>query len=263
MNAAFAYVYDDFLSDRRFERDLGLIETELARHGIEGRIVRIALLKGSKDLIRDLVHDGVKNIVFVGNDRTLEKMMWFLPDLDVTVGYLPINGPAQVAELLGIPVGAASVGVLAARLVETLDVGKVNDRYFLTEVMLPETGAALEIEGRYRVSPSALGAIAVRNLGGSLEKGKVAPADPKDGLLEAVIQTRPDTKSQMPWNKGPLQETHIPLSFGAIMSNEPVSVFVDGQVIKGNHFVLSIIPKKLRIVTGRRRMFESTEAGTR
>jgi hypothetical protein len=196
---------------------------------------------------------GVKNIVFVGNDHTLLKAMWFLPDVEATVGYLPVTGPAPVAALLGIPVGASAVDVLAARLVEQLDVGRLDDRYFLTEVVIPSTVAAVEIEGQYRIRPSEGGAIAVRNLGGVTPEGE-ASADPKDGWLEAVVQIQSERSTVKKLLKKPaLAETKIPLRFGAIISEEPIEIFVDGAAMNGFRFALSIIPKRLKVITGRGR----------
>src|SRR3989338_3664475 len=137
MNHAFGYVYDDFLSDRRWERDLALLEAELARRGIEGRIARLAMFRNAKEIITELVQNGVKNVVLVGNDHTLQKMMWFLPDMHVTVGCLPLTDPAYIASLLGIPKGLQAVDVLAARLVAVFGVGNLDHRSFLPALVLP------------------------------------------------------------------------------------------------------------------------------
>jgi diacylglycerol kinase family enzyme len=253
MNPAFAYIYDDFLADKRFERELIALETELAHRGIEGRVARLAMFRQARDLVQDMVRAGVKNIVVVGNDQTLQKLMWFLPDLEVTLGYVPMNKPMDVAARLGIPLGAPAADILAARLVETVDVGKIHDRYFFSEVTIPATVAALEIEGRYRVRPIEGGAIAIRNL--ALE-GTVGIIDEaKDGQLEAVIQSHAGSsgKSRL-WSRHELTETVIPLKHGKIISHEPIDVFVDGHALNGFSFDLSIIPKKLRLITGGRRL---------
>lgn len=253
MNPAFAYVYDDFLTDRRFERELSMVESELARRGIEGQIARLAMFRSAKEMVTDLVRVGVKNIVVVGNDTSLQKLMWFLPDLAITVGYLPMTEPTFVAQLLGIPVGVPAVEVLAARLVEILDVGKFDDRYFLTEVVLPTTLASIEVEGKYRVSPSEGGAIAVRNLGSVVAGGK-SNADPKDGWLEAVIQSGEPPKGYRRFlSRGDVTQTRIFLREGRLLSHNPMELFVDGQTMSGCEFRLSIVPNKLRIITGRQR----------
>lgn len=253
MNPAFAYIYDELLADRRFERPLSLLETALAQRGMEGKIMRLAMFRNMRETVMDLAKQGVKNIVFVGNDQTLTRVMWFLPDIDVTFGYIPLDQPAHIADLLGIPSGQAAVDVLAARLVETLDVGRIDDRYFLTEVTLPTTVASLEIDGKYRLQAIGGGAIAIRNLGAPTQAGACS-ADPKDGWLEGVIQKKVEVKGVRRWmGSKELSETKIRFKEGKIISQEPIDVFVDGHALNGFTFTLSIVPKKIRIITGRQR----------
>lgn len=254
MNPAFAYVYDEVLSDRRYEREMGVLETELARRGIEGRIARLAMFRNPREMADDLMKVGVKNVVLVGRDEMLKKLMAFVPDFEVTLGYLPVGDASVIAKLLGIPTGIGAVDVLAARLIETLDVGKLNDRYFLTEVVAPSTKASIDIEGKYRVSPTEHGAIAVRNLGSATDGG--AAADPQDGRLEVVIQARVGSRW---WKKGELEETRIWSRYGVIRSTQPIDIFVDGEKLKGTEFNLSIVPKKLRVITGRSRSIPLSE----
>lgn len=257
MNPAFAYLYDEFLSDRRFERDLALIETEVSRRGIEGRIVRLTLFRQAHDLIKDLARGPVKNLIFVGNDETLKKMAWFLPDLDLTVGYIPLVQPSPIASLLGIPVGVGAVDVVAARLVETFDVGKLNDRPFLFEVVVPRSDVAVDIEGRYRIRPTKDGSIAIRNLGGGAEPNALC-ANPEDGFLEAIVQAqlRAGGLSSL-WRRPELSESRIYFQHGKLIADKPAEIFVDGESMKGKEFVLSIMPKKMRWITGKQKGWET------
>lgn len=255
MNPAFAYIYDEFLSERRLERDAALLETELARRGIEGRTIRLAMFRQPKEVITDLMRGPVKNIIFVGNDHTLEKMMSFLPDLDITFGYVPLIQPARIGELLGIPFGPAAVDVLAARLVDQLDVGKINDRYFFTEVSVPEGQAALDVEGQYKIGPAAGGAIAIRNLGVQSEQMGFC-AHPQDGRLEGMIQAKIKSTGVAFWRKGTLSESRVYLTKGQLVAEKPIEVFVDGQSLRGKSFTLSIVPKKLKMITGKQKAWQ-------
>jgi len=253
MNQAFAYIYDDFVSQRRYERDLARMETELATRGISGYVARLAMFRQSREIVSNLARGGVKNVVLVGNDATLAQAISFLPDLDVTVGYIPLGPPTVFANLLGIPVGIAAVETLAGRLVEVLDVGKCDQQYFFTEMVIPSTTAQLEVEGAYRVHPIENGAIAIRNTGIQVENGKVC-ANPKDGLLEAVIQTAPGEKKKKNfWAKKGLSETQIKFRNGRILSDKPIEVFLDGRPVRGQVFEISIVPKKLHMIMGRNR----------
>lgn len=252
---SYAFIYDDFLSDRQHERRVTEIEARLAALDLTGRAARLALFRSAKDLVESMVHQGVTTIVVIGNDRTLDKVMWFLPDLDVTLGYLPIAEPTKVAEVLGIPRGIEACDVLAARIIETLDVGRLNERYFLTEVKLPQTIASVDIEGRYRVSPKDGGSIVVRNLGSAVVKNE-PQADARDGLLEVIITPHEESKGR--WGRKKSTETRVRISHGEIVSPEPVDVYADNHVVNGMRFALNILPKKLKVITGRGRRIAPT-----
>jgi diacylglycerol kinase family enzyme len=252
MNQSYAYVYDDFLSDKRFERDVASLETKLSTFDLSGHIGRMSLFRSAKDLVEGMVAKGASTIVVVGNDGSLDKTMWFLPDMNVTVGYIPLVGPSAVAKLLGIPVGIAACDVLAARRIEHLDMGMLDDRYFLTEVSLPATTAALSIEGMYSVSPSDGGSLAIRNLGGRVGSDLVA-SNPRDGLLDAVVMPRPVSSPRTFWKRAAEpQETRIPFTQGEITSKTPIEAHVDNHAVSGFRFRVRVVPGKLTLITGRR-----------
>lgn len=253
MNPSYVYVYDDFLTDRGFEREVAALETYVSGLGMSGRVGRLTLFRGAYDLVRGLVDEQVTTIVVVGNDSTLDKTMWFLPDLNATVGYIPITKPSVVADLLGIPCGLRACDVLAARYVETLDMGKLDDRYFLTEISIPATLAGIEIEGKYTVSSRYGGALSIRNLGG-LDQKEMDPADAQDGMLEAVIAPeRPEGKGPLWKRVGAEAPTRIVFDRGKIVSKDPVEAFVDNHVMNGFEFNVSAVPKAMKMITGRGR----------
>lgn len=255
MNSHYAYLYDDFLSDKVYDRQIAAIETRCSVLGIQGRVARLAIFRSARELVEGLVKDGAETIVIVGNDRSVEKTMWFLPDLPVTVGYIPVCQPSRIATLLGIPEGEGACDVLAARRIESVDVGKVEDRYFLTEVFLEATKASVDIEGRYRVAPRQAGNISIRNLGSMNASGR-SNADARDGLLEVVIKpvTPEERTRRFPFfvkKTFDHPETRITLSTGSILSDEPVDAVVDGHRMNGFTFRLGIEPRKLKLITGR------------
>jgi len=252
MNSAFVYFYDDFLGSPRYERDLSLIENELAVKGIAGTIVRLTVMRDDVGSIKDRISNGAKNLIFVGNDLTVEKMMRLVPDNpDVTLGFIPIDETSKIAKLLGMPSGQPGVDVIAARLVEIIDLGTVGNRHFLTECLVLNGQAELEIEGKYRLAPKNGGAIAVRNLGSLSQNNRIA-ADPKDGFLEAIIQA-PVGKRPGWWKKSELSETKIPFKFGRMIAKQQIPFYIDGKEYLGTEFSLGIEPKRLKIITGRSR----------
>lgn len=256
MNPAYAYIYDDFLVDQRYQDILDSLETKLAAFGLSGRIGRLTLFRNSQELVEDFVRQGVKTVVIVGNDNTLDKVMWFMPDLPLIMGYIPLAEPSGIAGLLNIPTGLAACEVLSARFIETLDVAKLNDRYFLSEVIFENTTATLLVDGRYRLSLTSGGTLGIRNLG-RIAGAENSLADARDGLLEAVFTPQMPSMKNRLWTKLkviPPQETRIIFRSGEIVSTQPLEGQADRFAVSGFKFSVSVVPQKFKIITGGRRL---------
>ena len=260
MNPAYAYIYDDFLVDRRYQDILAALETRLASLGLSGRIGRLALFRSARELVEEFVNQGVQNIVIVGNDTTLNKLMWFLPDLPIVVGYIPVAEPGHMGALLGIPVGLNACEVLGARLIETMDMGKLGDRYFLTEAVFENTTASLQVNENYKLSLSKGGNIIFRNLGGITKDG-YAMADARDGKLEVLMQPHDEknlkTKILDRIKSVKNNQTRMFFEKGEIVSAQPMEAKADMFAVSGFRFDISVIPRKLRMIVGRARRFDA------
>ncbi len=250
MNSAFAYVYDEMLVDPRHARFLAEVETEAGRAGIEGRTLRVGMFRDSKESLKELISYGVKNLIFVGSDQVLLSHIALLPSLDLTIGFIPLQSNSYLASALRLPIGSAAVQAIAGRLIESLDLGKIGDRLFLTECVIADTDAGVEVNGAYRLCPQERGAISIRNL--CAQQGELGcVSDPQDGTLEVVLQSRYKSKGVLSWKKEEVSETRLFLKEGAIVSRTPVDAFVDGQKVTNTRFPFSILPKALRCITGK------------
>lgn len=250
MNPAFAFVYDEVLAHPRYERLVGDLETEAGRAGIEGRVLRVGMFRDAKESLKELQKNGVKNVVFVGTDQVLLSHIYLLPSLEMTVGFLPILSDSYLARALRLPIGVKAVQTIAGRLIERLDLGKIGDRLFLTEFVVTNTDAGVEVNGEYRLSPREHGSISIRNLCASPEQTGCS-ADPQDGLLEVVIQSAMTSSGFLRWKKQDMSETRLYLKEGTVISKAPLDAFVDGHKLTNTRFPFSIVPKALRFITGR------------
>jgi len=244
MLSSFAYVFDERLADRKYERDMSRLEAELARQSIGGQIARLTLFRKPKETIEDLVREGAKHVIFVGDDSTMLRFMSFLPDLDVAFGLVPMMGESKLAPLMGLKSGIDAVAVLASRLTTQVDIGTVGDRYFLTDVVIPDTRAELDVEGRFRLRPTEGGTIIVANL---VEQSSA------DGLLDVAVRVAAPPV-RFPWQRPkPSPETRLQMNQGAIRSNEVVTLTVDGQALQGSNFGIGIKAKKVKLLVGKTR----------
>lgn len=244
MSSSFAYIYDERLSEQRFQRALARFEVDIAGSGIGGQIARLSLFRKIKDSVDEFVREGIRHVVVVGDDETLLRMMWFLPDTPVTIGFVPLIGPSPVTGLLGIKNTAGAIRALTGRLAATFDVGKVGDRFFLTKVVIPDTRSELEVDGRFRLRPTEGGTIVLSNIG---------DGDPCDGLLDVRVSSQSAPKKFF-WGKPKESfETVLRLTEGYVRSDEPVTLIVDGQNLQGTSFKVSVLPRKIRFLVGKGR----------
>jgi len=243
----YCYVYDEFVSDRRFEKELARIENRLVDLGIAGKVIRLALFRNAEEMIRDEIERGASTVVAVGNDETVRKILDVVADSGVVFGLIPLGTPNNFAKLIGVPDGAASCDTLSARIVETVDIGTINGRRFITGVSVPAFKADLTVEDRYRIFATGKGSLEILNLSG---------ADPCDGKLETVIRVGV-RRGVWPFARKHVGESVLPLSAMAIRSETPFAVYADGMEMTGTRFDIGVEPHRFRLITGKQRQFNA------
>jgi diacylglycerol kinase family enzyme len=243
----YCYLYDDFIQgNKRFEKELALIENRLTDLGINGKISRLALFRNAEEMIRDEIDKGVTTVVVLGNDDTVRKVLNVVVESQVVFGMIPLGPKNQLAELLGIPEGVAACDILSARRLETIVIGTVNGRKFITGINVPQFRAEITFEEKFRVFPTSTAELEIRNL--------VGASNPSEGMLQAVI--RADVKRGI-FQRSTKEESILPLQSMTIRSEKPIQVFADGEQMEGTRFDISIEPLKMRVITGKNRQFDT------
>lgn len=247
------YVYDEFTQDKRYEREMALIETRLTDLGIQGKVARLALFRDPAEMIRDEVRKGAKTVVAVGNDVTLRKVIDAVASLGTTLGIIPLGKTDNhIAEMIGMPMGAAACDVLSARIIEEMDLGVINNGRFLHRVQM-EAPAGVQIicDNNFTLYVPRQSQIAVRNL--AVAEDGFPLAHPADGYLELAIKS--PVKSWL--GKKDWQNSFLKFREIKIVCEREMEADVDGQEFINSEFRVSCIPKQIRMITGRARQFIS------
>ena len=243
----YCYLYDEFIQeDKRFERELLNIENRLTDLGIAGKISRLALFRNAHEMIQDEIDRGVKTLVVLGNDETIRKIIDVVADNDVVMGIVPFGPNNTIAELMGIPPGVHACDVLSARRVETIDIGTVNGRRFITGLTVPNFKAEITCDEKFRIFPTSRAELEIKNLG--------LVADPCDGILNTVIRTGVKKRWGI-FGKRQVKESIFLMKSLAIRSDKPISVFADGEELLGTRFDIGIERMMLKVITGKKRAF--------
>lgn len=245
------YVYDEFVQDPKWERELSAIETRLTDLGIAGKIARLALFRDPTELIRDEIRKGAKTIVALGNDVTLRRVIDAAAEKDVALAIIPLGKENnQIADLLGVPTGVAACDTLSARIIEELDMGLVNGRRFMHSVVIEKAqGVEITCDGQYKIAPIHKASLEIRNL--SLGDEDVRPALPTDGRLEIVVRA-----PERSWfGKGQINATIVPVKQAIIRSNRALYLVADGESFESSELQIKVIPRALRVITSKNRKF--------
>lgn len=244
----YSYFYDAFLQDRKYERDLALLETRLTDLGIMGKITRLALFRDGLEVIRDEIEEGAQTLVAVGDDNTFRKAIEAVGDSRTVIGYLPMNNKSMFADLLGIPVGTAACDVLSARLVQNIDVGEVNGRRFLHALDCDISDAVLSCEDAYNLTVKGRATLSMKNLSSPDDTGVT---DPSDGRLTTIIR-----QSHFSFFGRKSAFSKLFLKKARLFANRPITLFLDGtEKLQGKEFEVQAIPGRLKLITGKGRQF--------
>lgn len=251
------YLYDSFLNNKKYNNLLARIETRLTDLGIGGKIFRLSPLRNINELLNDEVKSGVKTIVVVGNDKTLSQVINVVAKLNVVLGIIPVGAENSIAQTLGIPLAEQACNVIAARIIEKVDLGRVNNTYFLSGLTISSGQLTIECENQYKVRPRFQDQIRICNLRPALaaSPGTANYFDPQDGLLEILIQPLASGFSQLFKKSTQLKNSVIPFKKIAIRSRDSLPVITDGQKVLKTPVNIEIVPQKLKIIVGKNRLF--------
>lgn len=245
----YAYIFDNFLQDRKFQHETAQIENRLTTLGIQGKIEKMTILKNIQEATRQAIKRGATTIVVVGNDETITKVLPQLIDQDITFGLIPLGSKQTIAKILGIPLGEPACDILSRRITQRIDLGKANTAYFIFTLQTPP--GVIANCGQYTISNlDQTGSMTIANFPIGDANGR-----PDDGSLELIVSP---AKARGGWGRlrassgsSIFQITTVKL----ISTGEPISVLLDGLVPLKTPVTVEVAPNKLEVIVGKERGF--------
>jgi len=243
------YLYDSYLTDKKYINTLAKTETKLTDMGINGKINRLSFLKNIPQILKEEVNQGVKTIVVVGNDRTFSQIINIAIDLNVVLAYIPIGQPDNIAKILGIPQGEEACHILSSRIIDKLDIAEVNDNnYFLTALEFCGDHTTINCDDSYFINMEHKNnLITVNNLAA---KNKSINGT-NQGQLTLVICSRQKKLFKLKENfsvfKCQKLKITSPQSIPAVM--------VDEKKIIKTPLEIKILREKIKVIVGKKRLY--------
>ncbi len=252
----YVYLYDNIVKQSRFASVLKTVEIQLTDLGLSGKVLRLTNYNDVRSIIDYELKRGAKTIVMVGDDTTLGNIVSTAADLPCTFGYIPLGGKTEIAEILGIPIGPEACNILSKRRRERLDVGEVNNRYFLGQLHVLPSKVQVVYDDRFKISAGDLVEMYICNCKPFQPKkvfGAVNHAvNPQDGRLEAYLQ--PLTRRRW-WGYTTEEASIFPFVEMKVVGQKSFEVETDGRFSKESRLTIKMAACKLTMIVGRERKF--------
>lgn len=247
------YVYDHFVTQKKYQPLLAKIENRLTDLEIKGKIGRLSLLNNPNELIVDEIKKGAKTIVAVGDDTTVSKVINVLAYYsDVCLGIIPIGQKIKIAQTLGLNNPIEACNALASRIIKKIDMGKIKNFYFLSQIEVQPGDLILDCDDSYRVTVDKKNKVTIYNFNYWSDNHL---ADPTDGLLEIMVEkiktgflNKISTKNN---SVTFLKNKKIIIQH----KNSSLEVKIDGQQTMKTPLLVEVANDKLKIIMGKNRIF--------
>lgn len=269
------------LNQKSFDRVQNELYSCLSEYRISGETTRVTGLRTIPQLTEIAFSHGVKTLVAVGSDDTLQEIISAVGGRDVTIGFIPLF-ETELARILGIRDIESACKIIAARRVELLDTGIANNAPFLTKLSfgldfkesdlgwfgskligklgnLPAYEVRFSAEGKYNGSLEAVAGLILN----TREIGERGIANPTDGVFDVVLLPKL-TRAQIFKHRkhiasGCLEEVPgsslLHLKRIEILSPEGLPLRSGNKSIAKTPAIVEVKPKTLKIIVGRERTF--------
>jgi len=189
------YVYDDFLNRGKYQKIINRLEIRLTDLGLNGKIIRLAGIKNIRGVIQNEIKLGAKTVIAVGNNQTVNKIIGAIIDTEIygdfqkktLLGVIPIGDDNSIAVSLGIKDMEEACQILLARRLEKIDLGIINQHYFLNQISIQSLDTILKIDD-YSLEIGARGELRIINL--LSDPSTKIQSNPHDGYLDVYIKTK-------------------------------------------------------------------------
>lgn len=263
------YLYDTFLSDSKYQKTLHRIENRLVDLGIDGKIGRPSMLINVEKLLDEEIKKGIKTIIAVGNDSTIDKIINIAAVKKITVGIIPIGENNKIAEILGIPPMDLACDILSRRRVKKLDLLRINSRYYILGLKMDaDKDVEIICEDKYKIKLTAKkGELYIYNLADKeyiknnfkFKKNIENCFNPQDKMFDIVIKPAniglANSLLKIFKKKQAGYATIIPEKKIKINSKKITSAICDNNSIVKTPLNIEMAPQILKIIVGKNRKF--------
>lgn len=245
----YIYIYDIYVSEKKYESTIARIETRITDLGLNGKIVRLSVMSSLFETIKNELKKGAKTITVVGNDSILNQAITAIVRLsptnaafkNVPLGFIPVGKKNNtLVAFLGLDLEESACDALSARRIKYINLGIANNNHFLTHATIPTSGTIIEIDKTYTIEISEPGEVGIVNL---LKDDDMAEN------LELYIKTK-STKKFLPIIKSGGEQSVFSFKNLTVI-NKKFPITLDNSLEVKSPINISLAQEKLNIIVGK------------
>ncbi len=245
----YLYIYDSCLKDKKYKKILNKIENSIIDLDIKGKIFQLNLLKNISEFIKDEMKRGAHTVVAVGNDKTFSHTLENIISKNIAIGYIPIDSKSRFANFFGIPCEELACNVVSGRIIKQIDVGQINQKFFLHSVVLNSTNNIVIKIDKFKIKAESGDKITIKNI--DLENDdEVCKSNPTDETLEMLIE-----KPGNIFSKNSTHSLFKTKNISIISESESIPMIFDEYQSINTPVKISVAKEKLNIIVGSNRKF--------
>lgn len=285
------YILNPASGGGRINKIQDRLKSRLSELGIAGEFVKSIGEGDAKKLAAMGVKKGYKTIVAVGGTSTINEVINGVGSVGVAVGIIPIGDRNELAHSLGIPDWQNACNILAARKIETVNLGRVGKSYFLTSVDIgfraemadqkPAENSILHKALHYKKAFSGVSKFKLQKATLNFDNEYLADADffnikvlttkkpkvkkgdigEKNGFIKVKITGKMSNISSLKYvfDPGGLSSSKQPdisvfhCKKVVINTKKPLPVSIDGKVSYKTPVMCEISDKKIKLIVARKK----------
>ncbi len=258
------------ISQKEFERVQNHLYSSLSEFRISGEVVRVTGLRTIQQLVENAFIHEAKTIVAVGDDQTLHQVINAIGKREIVVGYIPLI-KTELGNIFGIKDIIQAAKTIASRRIEAVDLGVVNNNYFLSKLSFGTTPAgwrsindnsfefSFTVDDQYKASKKIIGGLIVNSRNSYADDKMSYPAD---GILDILLLPQISRWESFKYRAQIKDGTYDEIPKTSIVHAKKIEIHSTGLTLKVGDWVLAktpavieVVPRSLKIIVGRERKF--------
>ena len=125
------FILNPISGGKKKELFISLLESLIVKNNFEIELVKTEYSGHATEIAKKAVLEGLKKIVAVGGDGTVNEIAKVLVNTDTSLGIIPFGSGNGLARHLKIPMNIeAALGLISTASIKKIDVGFINDQAF-------------------------------------------------------------------------------------------------------------------------------------